>query len=146
MIKLTEQMKSLLWTALDEGVPCLVGTATKDGHPQISPKGSVAVLDEDTLSYWERAMRTAYAHLAENPNVVIYYRNPARAKEIPEAGGAWRFYGTARIVTDAAERERVWANTVPFEQSRDPEKKGVGVIVRVDKITELSGKIVMQRE
>jgi hypothetical protein len=139
-------MRKLLWTALEENVPCLVGTATKDGKPQISPKGSVAVLDDDTLSYWERAMRSAYAHLAQNPNVVIYYRNPARAAEIPHGGAAWRFHGVARIVTEGPERERVWNNTVPFEQGRDPEKKGVGVIVRVDRVEELSGKIIMQRE
>ena len=42
MIKITPVMKDLLDKALADGTPCLIGTASKDGHPQISPKGSVA--------------------------------------------------------------------------------------------------------
>ena len=43
MIKITPVMKELLDKALADGTPCLIGTADKAGHPQISPKGSVAV-------------------------------------------------------------------------------------------------------
>jgi len=80
MIKLTDLMRALLNKALADGVPCLVGTATRDGKPQISPKGSVAVYDDETLCFWERSMRTAHAHIGENPHVVVYYRNFARAR------------------------------------------------------------------
>ena len=75
-------MKDLLDKALADGTPCLIGTASKDGHPQISPKGSVAVFDDDTLCYWERSHRSSQKRLGENPNVMVYYRNPAR-KENP---------------------------------------------------------------
>jgi predicted pyridoxine 5'-phosphate oxidase superfamily flavin-nucleotide-binding protein len=146
MIKMTDKMAQLLREALDDGTPCLVGTASKDGMPQISPKGSVSVLDEETLGYWERSFRSAHSHIAENPNVVIFYRNAARADEIPYRGAAMRFHGVARVVEDGPERERVWEATVPFEQGRDPEKKGVGVIVRVDRIEELSGAAIMSRD
>lgn len=146
MIKMTDQMAHLLREALNDGVPCLVGTATKDGMPQISPKGSVSVLDEEHLGYWERSFRSAHSHLAENPNVVIFYRNADRADEIGYRGAAMRFYGVARVVEDGPERERVWEATVPMEQERDPEKKGVGIIVRVDRIEELSGATIMARD
>ena len=72
MIKLTDLIRTLLNKALADGVPCLVGTATRDGKPQISPKGSVAVYDDETLCFWERSLRTAHAHIGENPHVVVY--------------------------------------------------------------------------
>ena len=81
MIKITPVMKDLLDKALADGTPCLIGTASKDGHPQISPKGSVAVFDDNTLCYWERSHRSSQARLGENPNVMVYYRNPGAEGE-----------------------------------------------------------------
>jgi hypothetical protein len=146
MIQMTELMARLLAAAPDDGVPCLVGTSSKDGHPQISPKGSVAVYDEQTLSFWERSFRSSYEAIETNPHVVIYYRNAARASEMPFRGAALRFHGEARVAATGPERERAWELTNATEQGRDPEKKGVGILVRVDKIEELSGAIVMQRD
>lgn len=146
MISMTPLMSELLDKALADGVPCLVGTATRSGDPQISPKGSVAVFDEQTLSYWERSKRSALEHLGENPRVVVFYRNAARASEMPFAGAALRFHGTARVIPDGDLRERIWSRTVKAEQERDPEKKGVGVLIDVDKIELLSGAVVMQRD
>ena len=51
MINLTDEMVSRLDSALADGYSCLVGTASKDGEPQISPKGSVMAFDRDTLAY-----------------------------------------------------------------------------------------------
>lgn len=145
MIKLTSLMRDLFLTALEEKVPCIVGTASKEGIPQASPRGSMAVFDDETLSYWEFSLRKTYANIRENPNVVVYYRNAARSGEIPYRGGAMRFYGTARIV-DGAERERVWDLTIPKEKEEDPDKKGAAVLIRVDRIEDIKGKMIMQRE
>ncbi|MFM9969384.1 MAG: pyridoxamine 5'-phosphate oxidase family protein [Burkholderiales bacterium] len=146
MIEMTPLMRDLLASAADDGVPCLVGTASKDGHPQISPKGSLAVFDAHTLSFWERSFRSAAAAISENPRVVVYYRNAAKTAEIPYRSAAMRFYGSARIVDSGAERDRAWELTIPFEQERDPEKKGVAVLIDVDRIEELSGAIIMARD
>ena len=145
MIKMDDLIARLLKDAPDDGVPCLVGTSSKDGHPQISPKDSVAVFDPETLSFWERSFRSSYEAIEANPHIVIYYRNSARQKEMPYRGGALRFHGEARIAAEGPDRDRAWELTHKDEQGRDPEKKGVAVLVRVDKIEELSGAIVMQR-
>ena len=71
MIELTDEMKGLLYSALADGFTPVVGTASKDGWPQISPKGSVMVYDKETLAYWERAKRSAMENLEENPRVVV---------------------------------------------------------------------------
>ena len=77
MINLTDEMVSRLDSALADGYSCLVGTASKDGEPQISPKGSVMAFNRDTLAYWERAKRSALDNVAENPQVVVYYAHAA---------------------------------------------------------------------
>src|ERR1700722_7450689 len=128
MIHMTDEIRRWLEVAPDDGVPCLVGTSTKDGHPQISPKGSVAVFDPETLSFWERSFRSSYDAIEANPHIVVYYRNQKSAIEMPYRGSALRFHGDARIVTEGADWDRAWELTNKDEQARDPEKKGVAVL------------------
>ena len=144
MISMTDKMSELLDAALADGTVSLLGTATKDGDPQISPKGSIAVFDPQTLSYWERSYRSSVAHLRENPKVVVYYRNAAKASDWP--GGTLRFHGRARVVEDPALRESVWQRTIQAEKEKDPEKKGFAVLIDVDRIELLNGNVVMQRD
>jgi len=138
MNKVPAALAKLVDSALADGVPALVGTASKDGHPQISVKGSVLVLDDHTLAYWERSHRGALANVGANPNVVVWYRNPAKANELPR-GAAVRFHGKATIHASGPMREKVWERTVPIERERDPEKKGVAVTIALDKVEDLSG-------
>ncbi len=139
MISLTDEMAELLDSALADGYSCVVGTASKDGYPQISPKGSVMAYDSETLAYWERAKRSALDNVAENPHVVVYYSNSEKRIR-------WRFHGDATVYEDGPVREAVMARTVQAELDRDPERIGVAVLVRVDKITELSGNVLQQRD
>jgi predicted pyridoxine 5'-phosphate oxidase superfamily flavin-nucleotide-binding protein len=141
MIAMTPEMSEQLDSALADGTPCLLGTATKDGAPQISPKGSVAVFDPQTLSIWERALRSALRRIEENPQVVVYYRNSAKPGR-----PTYRFHGRARIADDAALRERVWERTIQREKDSDPEKKGVAVLIDVELIEDLNGRVIMQRD
>ena len=146
MIKISQVMRDLLSKALADGTPCLVGTASKEGHPQISPKGSLAVFDEQALCYWERSHRSSQAHIEANARVVVYYRNAARAAENPYRSSAIRFQGVARIFRAGPDRERVWHLTNSEERDKDPEKKGVAVLIDVDLIEELSGAVIMKRD
>lgn len=146
MIAITQTMRSLIDNALPDGRPCLVGTADTQGRPQISPKGSVAVFDDGTLSFWERSFRGAHDHIGKNPQVVVYYRNPDRAEEVGVPGAALRFHGTARIVEEGPDRDRAYDLIVQAEKDRDPDKKGVAVLIEVDRIEALSGQPVMERD
>lgn len=145
-IKMTDLITRFLAHAFEDGAPPLVGTASKDGDPQISPKGTLAVFDEETLCFWERSYRTSYDAIAENPRIVVYCRNPARAKEVPFRSSALRFRGVARITADQAERGRVWDLSPAVEQARDPERKGAAILIRVDLIEDLAGQVIMRRE
>ena len=138
MIDMTGEMKELVDRAQADGCVCTLGTADKDGQPQLSLKGSVMVFDSETLAYWERSKRSALENVAENPKVVILYNNP-------EDRIRWRFYGTAVIHESGPIREKVMSRTVQAELDRDPERLGVAVLVKVDRIAELSGNILQER-
>ncbi len=138
MIDMNGQMKELVDRAHADGWDCTLGTVDKDGQPQLSLMGSVMVFDYETLAYWERAKRSALENVAENPKVVILYNNP-------EDRIRWRFYGTAVVHASGPIREEVMSRTVQAELDRDPERLGVAVLVKVDKISELSGNILQER-
>ena len=139
MIKLTQEMSELFETALADGFSCLLGTASKDGQPQISPKGSVMVYDDETLAYWERARRSGLENIKDNPNVVVYYSNQDKRVR-------WRFYGTATVHEVGPIREEVMGRTVQVELDRDPERLGVAVLIQIDQVGELSGNVLQRRD
>jgi uncharacterized protein len=137
MIQLTQQMRDLIDPALAKGTPCLVATASKDGTPNIGYKGSVMVFDDESLAYWERTLQGSLHNVEENPKVMVLFRDPATR-------AAWRFLGKATVHKDGALREEVMRRTVQAELDRDPERKGVAVIVKVDKVLPLAGQTPMQ--
>lgn len=139
MIYITDEMRQLIDNAMAEHAPCILGTASKDGRPQISMKGSVLVFDRETLAYWERAKRSALENVEDNPQVVIFYRNPE--KRINR-----RFHGTATVYESGAIRDSVMNRTVQAELDRDPERTGVAVLVKLDQVGELSGNVLQRRE
>jgi len=114
----------------------LVATAN-GGQPDVALKGSLMVWDADHLAWWERGRAETEAGVRANPQVAILVRNVNRDRR------ALRFYGEAHIVDDASLRERIWDRVVPAEKETDPEKQGVAVLVRVDRVR--AGKFEIQR-
>lgn len=139
MINIDDEMRGLINNGLADGAPCMVGTASGDGQPQISVKGSVLVYDQESLAYWERSKRSALENVGENPQVVIFYRNTEKRIN-------WRFYGTATIHDTGSVREDVMNRTVQAELDRDPDRQGVAVVVRLNQIAELSGNVLQTRD
>lgn len=137
MIKLTDQMRELIDAALAKGTPCLIATVSKDGIPNIGYKGSTMVFDDESLAYWERTRQGTLENLEQNPNVMVLFRDPA-------ARAAWRFVGKATIHKEGPLRDQVMARTVQAELDRDPERKGYGVIIKVDKVLPVTGQTPMQ--
>lgn len=138
MPEMTDQMRDFIATALADGVPCLLATVDAQGRPNISPKGSVMVFDGQHLAYWERSKRMALANVNANPNVCVFYRNPAKGDEMP-IGATWRFYGTAEVHDGDDIHAQVKSRTVQPELDRDTEGTGVAVLVKVSKILDLRG-------
>jgi pyridoxine/pyridoxamine 5'-phosphate oxidase len=135
MIDLTE-MAELVDRSGSDGYTMLVATASKSGAPDLAFKGSVMVWDKDHLAFWERAHGTTLSNLEENPQAALVYRNR-------DAGKNWRFWGDARLLRDGEVREGIMARTFQPELDRDPERKGVAVLIRVNKV---GGSTQQQRD
>ena len=121
----------------DRGQSTGLVATVNSGQPDLALKGSLMVWDADQLAWWERGHAETEAGVRANPRVAVLVRNLARDKR------SLRFYGTARIVDDAALRERIWERVIPIEKETDPEKTGVAVLVRVDRVR--AGKFDIQR-
>jgi Pyridoxamine 5'-phosphate oxidase len=104
---------------------CTIATSN-DGEADLALKGSFMVWDQDHLAYWERGFNETLAAIRANPRVAVLVR--------PKGAPPLRFYGDAHVVEDAAEREAVYQRVIPEEQGRDPEKKGLAVLIHVDRI------------
>ena len=137
-IQLTDEMRERINNALTEGNPVMVATASASGMPDLVFKGSMMVFDSEHLAYWERALGTTLRNLKENPQVCVMYRNP-------QTRTVWKMFGVAELHAAGETREAVMGRTIQLELDRDPERKGVAVVIRVDRVLE-AGKETMRRE
>ena len=112
----------------------ILGTA-EGGHPDLALKGSLFVWDRDHLAYWERALGEQLVQLRRSPLVVAFYRKPGSPP--------LRFYGEARLVESGPLRDEIWDRTIEAERRQDPERRGLGVLIRVDRVRQ--GRAVVQQ-
>ena len=139
MIQLTPEMRDRVDNAFTNRTPCILATASAAGQPSLGYKGSMMVFDDEHLAYWERTRRGLLGDVQENSKVTVFYSDmPGRVH--------WRFYGEATVHESGPTRDEIMARTIQSELDRDPERKGYGVLVRVDKIINLGGQLLQERE
>jgi predicted pyridoxine 5'-phosphate oxidase superfamily flavin-nucleotide-binding protein len=140
MIKMTDEMKDRVNKAYDEKKYCVWATTSNDGYPDISFRGSTFIFDDEHIAFWDRSLGTSTTNLQNNPNLcMLYYDKDNRV--------GWRFYGTATVYKEGPVREQIMNRVIKAEIDKDPERKGYGVLIRVDKIRGYSGfNVVQQRE
>src|SRR5215470_5404029 len=139
MIKMTEEMRDLIDNALPNSTPCILATATKTGEPHMSYRGSMMVFDDASLALWDRVKRQSLQHITENPHVCVLFRHPQ--KRI-----IWQFVGEATVHHGGPVRDQVMARMVQPELDRDPERHGIAVVIRIDKILAGNGDVIQQRD
>lgn len=131
-LKLTDEIKALVSAALDSGNPLLLGAVDPANKPLLSFRGSAIPFSDTQLSFWARnAGGGTLAAIRQNPQVAFMYRSAT----VPML----QFTGRARITEDAAERDKAFSLSSPKEQERDPDRKGVAVIVDLDTVNGVLG-------
>jgi hypothetical protein len=136
-IALTDDMQTAINNALNDRLPCLVATASASGMPDISYRGSVLAFDDEHLAFWERVKGETLANLEENPQAVVFYRNP-------QTRIGWRFYGQAQVLKDGDVREAIMEKVHPFELAQDKDLAGFAVLIRVDRVRQ-GNDVIMER-
>ena len=138
MIEFTQEIKDAINSSFSAGLALTVATASKSGMPDLAMKGSTMAFDNEHLAFWERSHGQTLRNLQDNPQVCLFYRNP-------QARTAYKFFGVAELHTEGDLRQQIMDRTVEFELSRDPDRKGVAVLIRVDRILHM-GQVIQERE
>jgi hypothetical protein len=140
-IELGPEIKANVDGALANGTPALIAYVDPQGAPHISPRGTTQVFSSDQLATWARDPEGGLLKgIAVNPLVSVFYRD-AKTRT------SYHFIGRARPSTDPAVRETVFENSPEIERNLDPRRRGVAVLIDVDRVegSGPSGRILMER-
>ena len=113
---LPDTVKKLILSAWDDGYPLLVATNGPQG-PNITPKGSMIVYDDEHLAWWERSKRAVLDNLGHDKRVCIMYANFKAQRDGVVESGFLRFFGSVEMHEQGPLREAIFAKLVPREQT-----------------------------
>ena len=118
MAKLPTEIKAMFENQL-----AIVATASKDGTPNVGPKGSMHVVDDETLAYSEGTTEKTLRNLEENTKVAVMLLDRSTSE-------GYQVKGTAELLTSGNLFERVARRQ---EERKRPRPKYV-VKIRVEEI------------
>lgn len=134
-----EKLKTLIRNAWDDGYPCLVATTGALG-PNIAPKGSMVVYDDQHLAWWERSKRNVLENLGHDRRVCIMYANFQAQRDNVLESGFLRFFGTVELHENGPVHEKIFSMLLPREQTHVGADTGIGALVRIEKALDVRGK------
>lgn len=128
-LDLTGDIAAAVDSAGARGSALVVGYIGDDGFPALSFRGSTHVHGPGELAIWARKADEGLARtVAERPQVSLLYYAP------DGPGPAYlAIQGRARL--DSTADEDVYASISDVEKSKDPDRKGVAVIIDVDSVS-----------
>ncbi|RJP66778.1 MAG: pyridoxamine 5'-phosphate oxidase [Candidatus Abyssobacteria bacterium SURF_17] len=106
-----------------------VATSSREGVPNVVPKGSLGVLDDDHLVFADLYSQKTRRNIEENPHVSVAVVNPA-------AYEGYQFKGTAQIVDSGPALERAIENVASIQV--DPAKVKYAVVITVEEVYDLA--------
>jgi len=128
-LDLTKDVAAALDGALLRGRLVALGYVDEQGDPVVTYRGSTRVFGPDQVAIWVRKADDGFAvAISERPNVHLISFSP-------DDGDRPRFVsikGRARV--EPSLNDAVYDGTIELEQRRDPDRKGVAVIVDVDSV------------
>ena len=139
----SQQIKDLIFNAHKDHCVCMLGTVGEDG-PNISPKGSIIVLDDEHLAYWERAKSAALDNLEKDTRVVVKYSNKAAWEEgdFGQPGGILRFYGTIEFHERGEFRDKIRTMLPEREINHEGAEEGHAVVIKLERAVNMRGVFV----
>jgi predicted pyridoxine 5'-phosphate oxidase superfamily flavin-nucleotide-binding protein len=126
MAVLTEQMKELV----DRQRLGFVATVCADGTPNLSPKGTLRVLDDERLVFADLKSPATVRNLRQNSSIEVNVVDQFIRK-------GYRFKGHAEVLDSGAEFDRLVAFYGTLGLSDAPKKIQSIVIIKVDQVRPL---------
>ena len=136
---ISEKIRTLIDNAWDDGYPCMLATGGPDG-PNISPKGSMLVFDDQHLAYWERSKKKALENLGQDRRVMVMYANFKAQRDGVLDSGFLRFWGTAELYESGPIHDAIFAKLKKREQEHVGADTGIGVLIKIDRAADVRGK------
>lgn len=121
MSKLTQEMKDMIGSQ-----QCFVGTVSKAGVPNVAPKRSTRVHDDETLIFNEGTGRMTYQNILDGSKVVVAVVNR-------EAVDGYRFIGSGTVLTGGDVYEKAAELSV---KNKMPKPVAV-VLIKIEEIQSL---------
>jgi len=91
-----EKLSPDLIDAIAQIKPAMVATSSKAGQPNVSPKGSLAVLDDTHLVFADLRSPQTVKNLMENPQISIIGFDRVQRR-------GWRVWGTVDAILTSGE-------------------------------------------
>jgi len=139
---IAQKVRDLINNAWTDGYVCLLATVGADG-PNISPKGSMLVFDDQHLAYWERSKKKALENLQHDNRVVMMYANFKAQRDGVLPNGFLRFFGTAELHESGAIHDAIFARLSKREQEHAGADTGIGVLIKIDRAADLHGNSLL---
>lgn len=121
MAKLTQEMKNMV-----AAQQCFVATVNEDGTPNLGPKRSTRVLDDEHLAYNEGTAKLTWANVKRGSKVAIAAADRETLK-------GFRFVGTPEVI-DSGD---LYAKAVAMAKERGFPPPAAVIRVRVERIYNL---------
>lgn len=140
-LDLTGDIQTAVDGAMLNGPAIVIAYVKEDGTPSLSYRGSTQVFSKDQVAVWARNPTEGLpANVAERPKVSLLYFN----RNTP---GPFflNIAGRARVAPE--DNDTVYDNMLQGERDRDPDKKGVAIVIDVDSVRGAGpdGPIQMER-
>ena len=108
-----------------------VATVSPNGTPNLSPKGTISVLDENTLAFANIRSPQTIENLEKNPSIEINIVDPFSRR-------GYRFKGMAKIISDGEEYNKI---LLSYKQNGVKTTIKSIVIVNVKQILEVTSPL-----
>lgn len=136
---LSDEIKQQVNGAHENGTPIVWAYINADGTPVLTFRGSTQAYSDDQLAIWNRDPTGGMTKaIASNPKLGGFFRSATN-------GMIYQFAGRARI--DESANDVVYANAPEPERNADARKRGVAVIIDLDRVESLglAGRFVLER-
>jgi hypothetical protein len=118
-------VKGLVNNALANQSPIIVTYVDEQGAPHSSLRGGTSVISPTEFAIWIRHREGGLPQaIAKNSNISLFYSDR-------RANAVVNVMGQARIAEDDETRRRVFEQAPEVEQTHDPQRHGVAVVIDV---------------